>query len=192
MKTSHLRTSFNSFKFTTLDQKNFKPNKHYDMNNKSTKDKFRTNKTVTEDSKILEKEENNLKGELLEDTKIKAKEKYKAFSYNFPDEESKKRFEDYTEYTKYQNVMRMNHNSVFKIKNFFVRRNFLKRKSQEKNDSFNDDCSKKIKEEQRKRKSAPHLRGLVLAAGCKKGRRCMKRDRGNKVAVPLQSGHTSR
>jgi hypothetical protein len=45
-----------------------------------------------------------------------------------------------------------------------------------------------------KRHSAPQFRGVVLGAGCQKGRRWVKRDRVNKVepAVPLQSCNTSR
>jgi hypothetical protein len=49
------------------------------------------------------------------------------------------------------------------------------------------DGQKDKKEEQMNRKSAPHLRDLVAAAGCKKGRRCMKRDRGNPAAVTRQT-----
>ena len=40
--------------------------------------------------------------------------------------------------------------------------------------------------------SAPQSQGLVVAAGCQKRRRRVKRDRVNRAAVPLQSRHTSR
>ncbi len=40
--------------------------------------------------------------------------------------------------------------------------------------------------------SAPQLRGVILAAGRKKGRGRVKRNRVNMIVVPRQSRHTSR
>ena len=134
-------------RFSTLDKKNFKANRHYDMNIKSSKSKFKI-KTADEKDISIEKE-NNLKQDILvDDKKEDPNEKYKAFSYNFPDEESKRRFENYTEYTKYQKAIQMHHDSIFKIKNFFVRRNFLKRKLKENLDSCNEEKFVEEKEKQ--------------------------------------------
>lgn len=108
------------------------------MNHKSTKDKFKPVTDIKEQAKleeqlkVNEKNINNIPYE--EEINIDPKEKYKAFKYNLPDEESKKRFEDYNDYSNYMKAIGMHHNSIFKIKNFFVRRNFLARKIEKKNE----------------------------------------------------------
>jgi len=129
-----------SFDFSSiLDKKNFKPNKHYELNNKSTKDKFKTikeikeNKVFEESNKInqVHEEKKNVSPYFEEEQSIDPKQKYKDFRYNLADEESKKRFESYQDYANYTKAMGLHHNSIFKIKNYFVRRNFLKLRKEE-------------------------------------------------------------
>jgi hypothetical protein len=81
-------------------------------------------------SNIKEEKVSAKKSIIEKEEELNSQEKYKGFHYKFPDEESKRRFEDFTEYNKMTKAISMHHDSIFKIKNYFVRRNFLKRKAQ--------------------------------------------------------------
>lgn len=134
MKLNFTISKLKAFRFSSIqDKKTFRPNRHFELINKSTKDKFKTkemkeNLIKEEKAKINQTNQEKVKEvpQISEEQIIDPKEKYKAFKYNFPDEESKKRFENYSEYEKLNKALGLHHNSIFKIKNFFVRRNFLK------------------------------------------------------------------